>query len=182
RGYLQTLGFKPQGGNVDVDIQENMEMPGTVAWYDEQRHRMVIDAKYAADTDLLLREYSHRVLYSQTPVDTEKATNFDQDWAYYGIESALATYLPCSFQNKSSEGEISTSISSHFIAYHLENKRKFAELKPNMSSARLEGIEVWGGAFWEMRGVLGRARADKLLLQTWFDITPADLRNDKGAA
>ena len=60
--YLQNIGYHPTGGNVEIDVPE--EMPaGAIAYYDDENHRMVIDSKYASDPDFLYREYMHHVLF-----------------------------------------------------------------------------------------------------------------------
>ena len=42
----------------------------------------------------------------------------------------------------------------------------------DMSSNMKVGGEIWGGALWELRGLLGRERADRLVLATWKQLRP----------
>ncbi len=106
--------------------------------------------------------------------------------AYREIGSGLADYFPCSFNNKQWFGEIAARgplkevINKPYIR-DLGNDRKFTEGPPNASpyAAPQDGGEIWGGAFWEMRKLLGQATADKLLFSTWVALQPSDTRENE---
>jgi hypothetical protein len=177
--YLQQLGFQPKGGTVDIDVPEKMIEPGALAYYDSDSHRMVIDRKYASDPDLLYREYMHHVLYSGDLPEDAKGTL----WPYYAIESGLATYFACSFNNNPRSAEKTASLAGgDFKIWDLSTERKFSEIQPNVGSAMTDGTEIWGGAFWEIRQLLGQTAADRLLFKTWFAVRPGDVRKDRGAS
>jgi hypothetical protein len=46
----------------------------------------------------------------------------------------------------------------------------------------LDGGEIWGSAFWEMRELLGKAVADKLLFDAWFRFRSNVDKDATGAA
>jgi hypothetical protein len=54
----------------------------------------------------------------------------------------------------------------------MENRRTFDELDP---SADVHDVgEVWGGAFWAIRKLLGRDKTDRLLLTAWKETSCTD--------
>jgi len=48
----------------------------------------------------------------------------------------------------------------------LNNSRKFDET-PELKGLPQDRGEIWGGAFWQLRSVLGRDLADRLLAKAW---------------
>src|SRR5262249_48682056 len=65
--HLISLGYRPKGDrSVGIEIRPD-PIAGAVAYYDDSRGTIVVNSKYAKETDLtdmVLREYGHRVLYS----------------------------------------------------------------------------------------------------------------------
>jgi len=169
QGYVQGLGYRPAHGQIDVEVRDDLESTGTIAYYDPDKHRMVLDSKYVGDPEVLYREYMHHVLYAggMPTADAEKT------WAYYAIESALAWYMPLSYLGKSS------SPSAH---WNLGSARTFDQIKPTFSSGQGDGTEIWGATFWDMRQALGRDTTDKLLYRAWGQLHPEDVLTDRGAA
>jgi hypothetical protein len=156
--YLQKLGYRSKGGEVDVSIDPNLK---DNAYYDGSRNLIVIGEPFAKDTSVVLREFTHYVL---TP--KKMAGN-------YPIESGLADYFPCSFANNPLMGEkiapflhklYGKAFDKPYIR-NLENIRNFREVSPG--SYPQDVGEIWGGAFWELRKLLGQEAADKLLFSTW---------------
>lgn len=170
--YLRRSGFKIQvGGVTRFSI-----VPGDVVNIDNQSffsvyvpdtNIMQVASKYAYDTDLILHEYMRHVLLpsaTSVPNPVENAAW----WTYFAIDSGLAVYYPCSFNQRPVFGtseEISTS---------LDNEIKFNEPPHDQYSAHNEGNKAWGGAFWEIRGLLGQSVADKLLCTAWMSWCPSD--------
>jgi len=167
--YVQGLGYRPSNGRIDVDVRDGIESTGTIAYYDPDKHRMVIDSKYLGDAAVLYREYMHRVLFADGDVkaDAEKA------WAYYAIESALAWYLPLSYLG---------TPSSPSSIWNLSSTRTFDQIKPTFASGQSDGTEIWGATFWDLRKALGRDTTDKLLYRAWRQLHPEDVSSDRGAA
>ena len=84
------------------------------------------------------------------------------------IESGLADYFPCSFADRSYFGEIVATVMNLGRPYtrNLYNSRKFDET-PELEGLSQDRGEIWGGAFWQLRSVLGRDLADRLLAKAW---------------
>ncbi|MDN0075101.1 zinc ribbon domain-containing protein [Crenobacter sp. SG2303] len=171
--YLQNLGYQAKGGDVQLDIRETMTS-GAISYYDPAGRKLVIDKKYSSVPDVLFREYMHAVLYSKGGVPSDPEGKL---WAYYGIESGLATYFPCSFNNNPRFAQINAA-----ATWNLSKHRSFNELRAGIGFAMADGAEIWGGAFWEMRELLGQATADKLLFDAWFRLRAEEVGNDRGAA
>jgi hypothetical protein len=169
RQYYTTLGYRSAAETVNLDIRAKMDIAGALSYYDPDKRMMVIDAKYAEDPIVLYREYSHHVLYS-SGIPKDPNSMF---WSYYAIESSLAWYFPCSFVNNPKPPTAASS-------WDLSKKRQFNEMKPNVTSAMIDGTEIWGNAFWEMRMALGQEVADRILFETWFKMQPDDVRSDRG--
>ena len=177
QSYLQKVGFRPTGGKVDIHVPKKMTTE-SLAYYDPDKRRMVIDRRYASDPDLLYREYMHHVLSPST-----FAGDADAFWAYYAIESGLATYFACSFTGNPRSAEKTAALMKQegLFIWDLRNERKFSAIKHSVMSAMSDGTEVWGGVFWEIRQLLGQVKADRLLFKAWFALRPEDARKDKGA-
>jgi hypothetical protein len=55
----------------------------------------------------------------------------------------------------------------------LRKRRKFVEIRlDDWSSVQNDGSEVWGGALWEIRQLLGPETADRLIANTWQAFPP----------
>lgn len=168
--YVKGLGYRGTTGSLSFDIRDQIEV-GAIAYYDPEKRMMVIDAKYVGDSAVVNREYMHHVLYSSgMPNDPNSVLA-----TYYAIESGLAWYFPCSYLGNPNPSPTSSS-------WDLVKKRQFSELRPTVSSAMNGGTQVWGGAFWELRMILGQSAADKLLFDAWFKLKPDEVKADNGAS
>jgi hypothetical protein len=166
QNYVRGLGHQGTAGPISIDVREKMEFPA-IAYYDPGKRMMVIDSKYISELAVIYREYMHHVFYPNGI--PERLPN------YYAIESGLAWYFPCSFIGDPSPAKNASS-------WDLTRKRKFAEMRPEISSAMIDGTEIWGSAFWELRQILGQGAADKLLFDAWFALGAGAVKNDDGAA
>ena len=168
--YIHSVGYKGKSGPISVDIRS--EMPtGAIAYYDSQKRMLVIDSKHADDLTNLYREYMHHVLYINGVPEDPKLKFL----AYYGIETGLAWYFPCSFvddPHPSANG------------WNLDQKRSFDEIRQDITSAMTDGTEVWGGVFWDLRKLLGGKTSDPLLFKAWsdYELKPEDVATDRGAS
>ena len=163
--YLVKLGFVVPPETISVKIS-----PGTtvdnrgVAFWNPPTHSIMVASAFASDEVSVLRQFAHDLL---TP--SEKAS-----MDYYAIESGLATYFPCSFTDYPMLGDkASPAGKAIFRPQDLTKRRKFAEIQVNdWTSVENDGSEVWGGALWEIRQVLGSERADRLIASTWQAFSP----------
>jgi len=163
-GYMQKIGFRPLANRVNVYVDPDMK--DNVAYYKPDESLVVVGRPYAKDTDAVFREYAFHVL---------SGSNFGAlTLDARAIESGLADYFPCSYKNNPIFGE---EIASHIrelqgpeafkqqYVRNLKNERKFTESWRERGYQ--EGGEIWGGAFWEIRSLLGRDIADKVLFTAW---------------
>jgi hypothetical protein len=155
--YLKGLGYRGTAVSIDFDIRQKIDDPGKIAYYDPGKQLMVIDSGYAADTAVFYREYMHHVL---NLVGIRKFSEIVPP-SFIALESGLAWYFPCSFMDNPTPAK-------HATSWDLTKKRSFTELRPDRNSAEIDGAEIWGGAFWELRQILGKSVADKLLYDAWF--------------
>lgn len=163
QNYVKGLGYRGMTGSLSFDIRDKMEV-GAIAYYDPDKRMMVIDAKHVGDPAVVSREYMHHVLYSSgMPSDPDSVLT-----DYYAIESGLAWYFPCSYLGNPNPSPASS--------WDLAKKRQFSEMRPTVSSAMIDGTQIWGSAFWELRTVLGQSVADKLLFEAWFKLKPEDVK------
>lgn len=164
RTYLTGLGYQPQAGRIEVfvdpEVQDN-------AYYDGRKNQIVIAPAFAVDPDVIYRSYTHHALSTVREVDYGKRQ-------LAAIESGLADYFPCSFKNHPRLGEKLVSVLRERrgaagldrpALRDLANERRFDELDAGAVSQ--DAGEVWGGAFWAMRALLGPERADRLLFEVW---------------
>src|SRR5262249_7350416 len=143
--------FKIENDKITVTI-----IPGLVAnddytsYYDAVNKSVVVASEFADDENLVLRQYAHHLLFkaNNTFVDQEQ-----HPWGYDAIESGLASYFPCSFSNHEWLGDKATAKAKAIEGpYNLKNNRKLNEIKiDDWVSVQLDGNEIWGGVFWEIR-------------------------------
>ncbi len=173
RAYMQELGFEPpEEDQVSVRIESKPEFSGS--FYDPLSHRIVVSEDFASDKDFALREYTNHALLLLVKVDIAEWSTACQEF-----ESGLAYYFPCSFKDNPLFAPFLAKEFPEYYIWDLKNNQKFTMLR---SSFRINGDlqgEVWGAAFWEMRELLGKVPADKLLFTTWSALQPSDVSNKK---
>ena len=163
--YLVNLGFVVPPDTIAVKISTGTE--ATENWaaaWDPATHSILVASAFAGDDVTVLRQFSHVVLL-QDP---------SPDYSYDAIESGLATYYPCSFtDNPVLGGKVSAAGKKLFPPQDLRKRRKFSEIRvKDWGSVQNDGSEVWGGALWEIRHLVGREAADRLIASTWQAPTP----------
>jgi hypothetical protein len=166
KAYLLKLGFTVPPETVSVKIS-----PGTlvdnygVALWDPQTHSILVASAFATDEASILRQFAHNILVPGTD---------NQSWDYDAIESGLATYFPCSFRDSPMLGDKASGAGKAISPpQDLGKHRNFAEIRlRNWGSVQRDGSEVWGGAFWEIRQLLGVDAADRFIATTWQTFAP----------
>jgi hypothetical protein len=178
KAYLTKLGFPPMAKRVSVDIRPGTEFKideedSGVAIWDETTNSIIVARAFATDQAMVLRQLAHTFIYNH-----EAAL----PWACLAIESGLATYLPCSFSNYPVEGDHASEAGKRVRPpTDLRNRRRFDEIQLNKwPSIQGDGSGVWGGAFWQIRELLGSEEADRLLAQTWQEFS-TEKQEDKSA-
>jgi hypothetical protein len=176
--YMVTLGYKPTTSKttvwVDPDLKNNV-------YYEGARNRIVLGAPFADDTDAMFREYTHHALFDSLGKWAAESTNN----TFNGVESGLADYFACSFNNDPIFGEEfaaafkklngENSLPNAWVR-NLQNDRKLSAIQPETELHEIG--EIWGAVFWDIRQQLGQAEADTLLFAAWKGLTPDDLAED----
>jgi hypothetical protein len=156
---LDRLGL-PAPERVSIRLEQTGSSPN--AYY--QKGMIVIDPRLAGDRSVPLREYGHHVLTSQQ----------SRAWrgAYAAIESGLADYLACSHLDNPRFGEMTARLMALGQDYlrNMANDLNYANAAAAPDEPQ-QGGEVWGGAFWALRGVLERDPTDAILIAAWRDMT-----------
>ena len=170
-GYLQLLGFIPHENALRVYLQPDYDN----AHYEPATQRLVFGPNFVNDSDVLYREYTHHAMMSR----------FTTDYGSWipdalALESGLGDYFPCSFNDDPLLAEVvAVKLREEYGAAqfpnpylrNLDNRLRFDQLGSDALQWHIG--EVWGGAFWDIRKLLGATEADKLLFLTWNGLEPA---------
>jgi len=169
--YWQSLGI-PLDEEVNIFIEDS----GFVnAYYDHRENLMVIHSSIVSDTDVILREYTHHILFNAAHDDIKFSP------LSLALESGLADYFLGSFSNDPLIAEeyaqllVEQGILDKPYIRNLENDREFSEVSYPLSFGDEQNVgEIWGGAFWELRERIGEATADNLLFSAWRALESSD--------
>jgi hypothetical protein len=173
QAYLQRIGFRSKFGAFEMSFERTRKF---ISYYDPQYDRIVTNEAYAGEEDYLRRDYTHHAL-STTRKDLW--TRGQSNWTVAAIESGLAAYFPCSFKGGHLFGDGAAHIAGQSVPFFdLTNIRGFAEIEKTDDSIATTGLEVWGGAFWELRAQVGTRIADRLLWRAWSALSTRARRSD----
>ncbi len=173
QAYIRRLGFRSRDGALDMAFERDASF---ISSYDPTYDRIVTHEAYAGEEDYLRRDYTHHALVTTRP---EQWRRSGRDWSLAALESGLAAYFPCSFRDHHLFGDGAARILGQEVPlFDLTNMRRFGEIEDNAESVATAGLEVWGGAFWQVRAALGARRADTLLWRVWCEFKAAPRRND----
>lgn len=168
--YLERLGFKHRGRPVRVQVSDKL---GENAMYIPNENRILIAPPFSGDKQVAYYTYT---VYALSSIHGNGA-------GLVSLSSGLSDYFACSFSNNPLIGEIAVKElqkkhgnESYNKPYfrNLENSRRFEGADMNS----IDGGEIWGGAFWEIRKLLGQEKADKLLFSAWSAMGRSDLRGN----
>jgi len=161
--YLVNLGFTVPTETISVKV-----LPGTavesggsrgVAFWEADNHSILAASAFASDRAMLLRQFTHAML---DPAETSP-------WDYFAIESGAASYFSCSFLNHPVVGDKASAAGKAILPPRdLRKQRPFSAIDlKQWESIQNDGSEIWGGALWQVRQLLGQAKADRLIADTW---------------
>ena len=158
RGIHGSLDVEPPS----VHLQAGLEN----AYFDTGAQQIGLDPKFARDDYSVLREYAHHALVhgADPPLDQSEFAN---------VESGLADYLVASHTG---DPELGVALAGILRAQgfdkpyirNLNNDRHFDTLGSEGVVTPQDAGEVWGGAFWQLRGILSPSEADRALVAAWF--------------
>lgn len=178
QNYMIGLGYKPTTAKVTVFVDPNEHEN---SYYEATTNRIVVGAPFAEDTDVVFREYTHHALIGSLGKWALDST----DNRFQGVESGLADYFACSFNNDPVFGEKSAVALQKLYGNEampnpwvrkLENGLKLSAI--NAETELHHAGEAWSGVFWDIRNELGQVDADALLFAAWKALAQGDLRMD----
>jgi hypothetical protein len=168
RAYFGRLGCRLKNDPIKIEFSKDQDMVN--AYYEPERNSITIGPRLAKDNDSVLHEYVHHVI--------EEELKGKDEIGFNGFRYGLASYFTCSFKGDPELGVDIVALQrklgqvgqdSKPYLYTMDNHEKFKETY-RFFEQHEEGT-VWGGAFWELREVMGRdeqhnRRADVLILRT----------------
>jgi hypothetical protein len=173
--YLSDIGYKSSERLAKFRVDRTVK---SGARYNPEANEIVVAKDLAVDPDVALREYTHHVLR-----DVKKG----EIPLWTSIQSGLADYFPCSFKNSPHFAEKAAPILRKMFpgivvpqdfVRNMDNQRKFSEIEP-IASSKQDAGEVWSGALWEIRKLVGREQVDRVFLEAW---TTSDVKDDSMAS
>ena len=166
KAFLIKLGFAVPLETISVTISPGtiVDNQGWFALWDSTTHSIMVASAFASDDVWVLRQLAHALIKPSGEPSPH----------YSAIESGLATYFPCSFTHTPMMGEKASAAGKAIVPpQDLRKRRKFVEIRlDDWSSVQNDGSEVWGGALWEIRQLLGPETADRLIANTWQAFPP----------
>jgi hypothetical protein len=156
--YVDQLGFNIKNrAPITLDTKDVI-LGGGVADFWEDSNKMTIMTKYAGDLELILEDYVEHVLrsqanYSQAPYSGNAGVPF------FAVYRGIGAYLACSFLNDPKIAYRDTSLSGSIK-------------QPSRITFEEQGIEFWGGLFWDIRNLLTQPMADRLVVSSWLATQP----------
>ena len=169
--YFKEIGFTPPKGRIKVKVDTRDPIN---AFYDMKRNLLQIGSLLIDDPDMTIHSYAHHAL-----IGVKKQVWDSALFEVISVESGLADYYTCSFKNDPRLGEKSIHVFReqmggdsfpHPYLRNLDNNRSFTEVHPNdpMTTEPHNVGEIWGGAFWKLRSLLGQEAGDKLIFSAWI--------------
>jgi hypothetical protein len=163
QAYLEKIGYKTKEGIIKIHVDPEAK---SNAWYDGQR--VVLAEKAPTDRHALLYTYMMHVLEVTKPGGFKRSLN---NKTVGSVASGLGDYFSASFLN---DPRISSVLAKEIglkqqYLRNLENQRRFDDHSANGWNEVHSRGETWGGAFWEIRGLLGQETADRLLFRAWVE-------------
>jgi hypothetical protein len=129
-----------------------------------------VASAFASDKVTVLRQFAHDLL-----------APLERHLGFFAIESGVASYFPCSFTNHPMLGDGASDAGKSILRpQDLRKRRGVSEIQlRRWESVQNDGSEIWGGALWQISGLLGPERADRLIADTWHAFS---LEETKGKA
>lgn len=158
--FLDSLGFPKTKDKIKIVIEDIGDLQ---AHYDKPNRTIEIDTPIAGDIDI------PRFIFTDSII-SESNTEVNVGYDGLSIEYAISFYFPCSFANRPTLASFTAAVrklKTPFVR-NLENNRPFTLIGSihNNEEALLAG-EIWGGAFWEVRNLIGQHLADQILAVAW---------------
>jgi hypothetical protein len=180
QAYLRNVGFRADE-NLEVSVG-NAADQGMISYYNPAgkngKDKIFIEAHHANEPDPMFLEYGRHVLLSERPPNLSVAVDVpassELNWDYYAINSGVARYYACSFQDqpifwRNAPADVRSS--------DLRTVGEVINAAPDWAWANISGAELWSALCWDLREALSQERADKLLREAWFLLNEKDPSN-----
>jgi hypothetical protein len=152
--YLQGLGLGPVGELPSIRIDEEF----TNAFYDPGKNEVVLGRGTVENRYLLFRLYGMQVLGALQPAAMADPSDT-------GLGRGMADFVAASFI-----GEAAYRHTPEMR--HLHNEGRLDEVGPSEDGSAWDPAyaagEVWGGALWEFRRLIGAERAAPTIVSAWL--------------
>ena len=165
QAYIENVGYASKEGLVKVRIDPAYK---SNTMYDPSRHTITLASNIASDRHSLLYTYVMHVLNVTRPELTMSGGPHAG-----AIASGLGDYYSASFLDDPKISPVlarETGMKEPYIR-NIDNQRRFDDAAQATAELHARG-ETWGGAFWEIRSLLGQSAADKLLFRAWSQWKP----------
>jgi hypothetical protein len=178
QSYLRTLGYNSKTEKVSIYVDPTLK---DNSFYSDGR--IVIGKPFAEDQDVIFREYTHHALTESIPGGVKALSGVQLS----GVESGFGDYYPCSFKNDPIFGAKAAQVLKtlygpsqfpHDYIRTLVDGSSLDQLPASQRQIPTQIGAVWGGAFWQIRNLLGKDTADKLLFDSWLALQAQELAAD----
>ena len=158
--YLTGLGFQTPTDSPAVRVKPNID----TALFDPHTNTVLIDSKLVEDRDTLYHVYMHHVSISSAPKRPETWTTLSVT-----LQDALADYFACSYQGDPVFGKHYASVFGVEQGFLRDLANSYTFKKSRDDAVPPKRGEVWGGLFWDIRSLVGKDKADRMLAEAWME-------------
>jgi hypothetical protein len=165
--YLGTLGLGRGVPLPEIRI-ETERASGLNAWVEHRT--LYVGAEIADDADVAFTVYARYMVGESSPEIRDLIEGEDsQSVELTAIEWGLADYLTSSFWGRPFIGNADVAAAIPGSKLYLRSLADDVSFPDAISlDSRRTLSEAWGAAFWCVRGYLGQATADRVLVDAWL--------------
>jgi hypothetical protein len=158
--YLGGLGFdRPPTPKVRIE-----ESGYDNAHFDGRVPEIVMGGRLSDDPDVMMREYGHAVLLAGVELPQPTPTG-----GLRAVESGVVDYLICSYNDTPKMGVIAAKALG-VPGGHIRDLDNDLVLPAVQGQPEQRIGELWGGAFWRLRGRRGAELVDRAVAAAWLAI------------
>jgi hypothetical protein len=172
QAHLHAIGFK-HTPSLEVKIHDEAELN---AFFSPQQRAIEVHPLLTSTSEIVLVEYAGAVLWGERAPDIfEDNPSGGRDAAdrFLGLFFGVREYVVASYRGDPQIGAVMARLLDQAKPYlrNLENLRDYgAVVSDEWVEPHLIG-EVWGGALWEIRARVGKAKADVIVAQAWESLS-----------
>lgn len=172
--YIQSLGFKDETGIFDHAIKVNAHgSPEDQSWFDPTNGKKDITfgsggVDDAEDAEIIVHEYGHALMDAIIP-------GFGQSSEAEAIGEGFSDYLAGSFYAKKKKADRKVKIAEwdakgyceegEVCLRRLDSQKHYPD---DMTGECHEDGEIWSACLWKVRKLLGKVKADTVIIESIF--------------